>query len=336
MLSFRLDASAEGKLLPPREGVYHAAHPDFGLRGDRVTRARVRAFVELAGRDIVWSFVAFHWDRGIVFPVEACRTLHKENVVPLVGIMPWSSLEQGKPEEVYTLSRIAAGEFDDDLARCARDVRSLGFPVMIEFGPEANGKWFPWSGFWNGGASDHSGERGVPDGPERFRDAYRHVVDLFRENGADNVTWVFHIASVPGEAWNAASCYYPGDAWVDWIGASVYGRLRGDAPAKPFDDIMKKVYPGLAALSEKKPVALLEMGVSEAHPPGDKADWMREALSSIASGRYPRLKAVGWWNKRLRADGSRSYLEIDSSPESLAAYRDGVARFVDRPLWGSD
>ena len=129
--------------------------------------------------------------------------------------------------------------------------------------------------------------RCVPDGPERFRDAYRHVVDLFRENGADNVTWVFHIASVPGEAWNAASCYYPGDAWVDWIGASVYGRLRGDAPAKPFDDIMKKVYPGLAALSEKKPVAVLEMGVSEAHPPGDKADWMREALSSIASGRYP-------------------------------------------------
>ena len=32
-----------------------------------------------------------------------------------------------------------------------------------------------------------------PDGPERFRDAYRHIIDLFRKEGVKNITWCFHV-----------------------------------------------------------------------------------------------------------------------------------------------
>ena len=320
-------ADAAKKLLPPGEGVYHSAHPDFGLRDDLVTRGRVRAFVRAAEKPIVWAYVSFHWDGGIEFPVKQCRVLNECGVVPLVGIMPWSALEQGKAEPVYTLDRIVRGYFDEQLRQCAEDVKNLGFPIMIEFGPECNGSWFPWSAAWNGRGEDVYGERGVPDGPERFRDAYRHVVDIFRACGAVDVTWVFHIASdgSPKEAWNAARWYYPGDGYVDWIGTSAYGRLRGDDPARPFVDVMKHVYPGLAALSDTKPIAVLEMGVSEADVLGDKALWIREAFSAIDGGRYPRLKAVAWWNKIYRPDGTRSTLEIDTSERVRRAYADGVA-----------
>ncbi|MDR1515696.1 MAG: beta-mannanase [Synergistaceae bacterium] len=320
---------------PPGTSVYHSAHPDFGAADDLVTPESVRSFAALSGKKIAWAFVSFHWGGDMRFPSEACRVLHREGVVPLIGMMPWSELRQNSAESRYTMERIASGDFDDGLRRCAEDVRALGFPIMIEFGPEANGSWFPWNGAWNGRNEDTYGERGCPDGPERFRDAYRRVVRIFRESGALDVTWVFHIASdgYPKEAWNSARFYYPGDEWVDWIGASVYGRLRGDGPAVPFDRIMSKIYPGLTALSPEKPIAILELGVSESGIRQDKSDWIKDALESVSSGRYPRLRAVGWWNKKFRPDGSRSTLEIDSSPESLAAYRDGVKNFVTEILW---
>jgi hypothetical protein len=92
---------------------------------------------------------------------------------------------------------------------------------------------------------------------------------------------------------------------------------------------MKRVYPELRALSPSKPIALLEMGA--AGP--EKADWMREAYAAINSGKYPKLKAVSWWNKLRKPDGTPSGLEIDSTPESLSAYRDGVRDFTGKPVW---
>lgn len=319
-------------LAPPADGIYHSAHPDFGLRDDLVTADRVHAFTSLAEKRIVWSFVSFHWDRGIVFPTETCRLLHGEGVIPLIGFMPWSTLRQSQPEPIYTLEAILAGTFDHQLRACAREVRSLGFPIMIEFGPEANGSWFPWSGAWN-----HSGKGDRFDGPGRFRDSYRHIISLFREERADNVTWVFHTASssAPDAPWNAAKAYYPGDEWIDWIGVSLYGKRRPGDPVKPFDDLMRKTYSELAALSPAKPIALLELGISDDPGNSSKARWIADAMRLISSGRYPRVKAVCWWNKTHRPDGTPSTLEIDSSPESLSAYRDGVRNLVDQPNWRS-
>ncbi|MDR1471086.1 MAG: beta-mannanase [Synergistaceae bacterium] len=325
-------APAGIKLLPPEAGAYHSAHPDFGVRDDLATRDSVNSFAGMAGKKIVWAYVSSHWDGGIKFPVESCRELNGAGVVPLVGIMPWSELAQGRAERLYSLERVLSGDFDREIESCAAAARDLGFPVMIEFGPEANGSWFPWSGAWNGRSADEYGERSVPDGPERFRDAYRRVAGIFKRAGALDVTWVFHISSdaAPDEPWNSARWYYPGDEWVDWIGVSAYGRLRGP-DLRPLDEIMRRVYPGMAALSASKPVALLELGVSDGP---DKPGWIMDAMNLVASGRYPRLKAVSWWNKIYRSDGSRSTLEIDSSPESLASYREGVKTLADSPRWG--
>ena len=152
-------SQAQGaKLLPPAEnGVYHSAHPDFGQRDDDVTGDKIRAFTELAGKKIVWTYIGSHWDAGIDFPIDSCKAANAEGVVPLVGIMPWSSLKQSVEEPIYTLERIIHGDFDDELLECVKKANSLGFPIMIELGPEANGSWFPWSGAWNGRGSDEYG-----------------------------------------------------------------------------------------------------------------------------------------------------------------------------------
>lgn len=105
---------------------------------------------------------------------------------------------------------------------------------MVEFGPEANGAWFPWVPF--GMAERKNGNEGIL--------VFRMARSVFgmriaisslysRAEGAVNVTWVFHLASAPWiKSGTPARYYYPGDDWVDWIGISVYGRLRS-GEAKP-------------------------------------------------------------------------------------------------------
>ena len=331
---FARPASSSGvKLLPPAAGIYHSANPHYGTRDDDVSEDSIKRFEDLVNKRLVWSYFSFHWDRGMAFPSESCRTINRAGVVPLVGFMPWSSLRQGRPEPIYTLARIISGDFDATLRECAIEVRSLGFPVMIEFGPEANGSWFPWSAAWNGRGRKNSA--GNPEGPARFAAAYRHIIDIFREENALNVTWVFHVASssAPDEPWNRAEHYYPGDGYIDWIGVSVYGRLKNGERAKPFDEIMKKTYPELVRVSGKKPIAVLELGVSEHGGPGEKARWIADAYRVINSGKYPGIKAVAWWNKKFRPDGTRSALEVDISEASLGEYGKGVAGFKDEAVF---
>ena len=326
---------ASVKLAPPESGVYHSAHPDFGITAGLVSLNSVRHFESLADKRIVWAYFSWHWTDGIKFPSGECRELNDGGVIPLVGIMPWSSLRQGEPEPVYTMDRILSGGFDLELAACADEARELGFPIMMEFGPEVNGSWFPCNGAWNGRDGDTYCEAGRPDGPGRFRDAFRRVIEIFRARGADNVTWVFHIAAAaaPQEPWNSAAYYYPGDEWIDWIGVSVYGMPDDNGEIKSFEEIIKHIYPGMSALSDTKPLAVLELGAPECPA---KAGWITDAYGSITSGKYPRIRAAAWWNKILRSDGTPSRLEINSSPESLAAYRAGVAGLVEEAVWSAD
>lgn len=125
-----------------------------------------------------------------------------------------SDAEQGHAEPVFTLDRIISGDFDNDLRAWARDARDFGSPLLAEYGTEVNGEWFPWNGIWNGaGTTDGYGNSTQFDGPERFRDAYRHIIQIAREEKASNITWVFHVDSedVPDEEWNRLELYYPGD-----------------------------------------------------------------------------------------------------------------------------
>lgn len=238
--------------------------------------------------------------------------------LPFIRLMPRSTFDEGGPDPVYSLQAIANGQFDPQLRQWARDAKSAG-PLLLEFGTEANGDWFPWNGKYNGGAGS---------GPQRFRDAYRHIVGLFRAEGAANVTWFFHVdaSGSPRAAWNAMANYYPGDDYVDWLGISAYGAQTPDDDWNTFADVMDDGYAELAKVAPSKPIALLEFAVTDGYQGGDKPAWIRDAFAAISSGRYPRLKAIAWWNETFENDdGSTSSLRIDSSQAALEAYRQSVA-----------
>lgn len=89
--------------------------------------------------------------------------------------------------------------------------------------------------------------------PKQYIKAYRHVVDLLREEGVDNIAFVWHsYASKPFKDYQL-SAWYPGDNYVDWIGISVFGHAYDSADFGPHCDAVLNF-----AKAHKKPIMIAE------------------------------------------------------------------------------
>jgi len=253
------------KLIEASQGIYHAAYPDFGGTEDIVTSKRINDFEKLVNKDIVWSYFSNNWYNHIQFPLAAVNTIHATGKIPFIRIMPRSNFDEGGPDSNYSMQRIIDGDFDPALTQWAIDAANTNIPLLVEFGTEVNGNWFPWNGQYNGADSTTAyGDANLYDGAERFRDAYRHIITICKANGANNITWFFHIDaySEPNTQWNKFENYYPGDSYIDWLGVSIYGPQERDEDYQEFSEIMDDIYTNLSNLSNK-PIAILEFAITE-------------------------------------------------------------------------
>ena len=199
--------------------------------------------------------------------ISSCSFVNKK-LVPVSGKIYHSSFPcfSGTEDEV-TSQRIEDFEslVEKEIA-WANEAKNCSTNLLVEFGTEVNGVWFSWNGYYYGGGTcDEYGDPNYPDGPEIFRDSYRHIIDLCNQQGCDNITWFFHfdVNDAPEEWWNNPIYYYPGDDYIDWIGVSTYGPFqRGDDYIEP-KEIINKAYKKMQNVSTLKPYAILEFGVTE-------------------------------------------------------------------------
>ncbi len=253
------------KLIAPEYGIYHSAYPDFGGTEDVVSEKRIKDFETLVNKDIVWAYFSNNWYDNIKFPTINVNTIKESGKIPFIRMMPRTNFDEGGPDPNYTMQKIINGDFDSSLTQWAIDASNTNIPLLVEFGTEVNGNWFPWNGQYNGaGETIGYGDSSSYDGAERFRDAYRHIIDICNTNGADNITWFFHVDaySEPDETWNTIENYYPGDNYIDWLGVSVYGPQDSSEDYQEFSEILDHVYPTLCNLSDK-PIAILEFAITE-------------------------------------------------------------------------
>ncbi len=344
-------ASAQGKACDPESDAcvlatpvsaqaYHAAFPDFSGPEDRVTKQRIHAFERAAGRRIAWAYFSDNWFRGrIRFPTEDVEAIDDAGRTPFVRLMARSSFGRGRDPN-FSMRSIAQGQWDAELEEWCSDARDAGLPLLAEFGTEVNGDWFPWNGRWNGAGRTGWGDPAEADGPERFRAAYRRVVETCREMGADDITWFFHIdvGGWPRTSWNQPWDYYPGDEYVDWIGLSDYGPLRPGEPWKSFHSRMDRVlYDLFDHVGTDKPLAVLEYGAAATpREQGRKASWISQAAELVARGHWPEIRALSYWHEAwINGNGVRSNLHIDSSNRVRRAYRQAVdgPRFASRTVF---
>ena len=128
---------------------------------------------------------------------------------------PWKTVSAAKGKRAqytvqpeFTNAAVAAGKKDDYIRAFARSVAASKLTVYLRYAHEMNGDWYPWS-----------------RDPANFILAWRRIVNIFREVGADNARFVFSInPSVfePAAGWEAnLRRYWPGDGYVDFVGSTM-------------------------------------------------------------------------------------------------------------------
>lgn len=335
-------SAADRKLTIPEHGIYTGAYMGFGDREDDVSLDKIEAFESMVGKRQAIIASSSYWGEQ-TFPDANVRLIARHGAVPLIFWSPWDRpYTEGRGPDKYSLTSIVDGTHDAYIDRWADQARSVGSPIIVSFGNEMNGEWFPWSGkFYGGGTPIPDSNPPKFEGPETFKKAWRHIVDRFRARGASNVQWVFHAMdfSAPNDEWNLVEQYYPGSDYVDWLGFSLYGsQFPSDESYPDFFSCFDWPYTELCQLDPQKPVMLCEWGVGEFPAKGDKGEWIRGAWRTMQNAaKYPRLKAAVFWNERWQngadtglADmnenaGKYSDLRVNSSPGSLRAYREGLA-----------
>jgi mannan endo-1,4-beta-mannosidase len=120
--------------------------------------------------------------------------------------MAWEPFSQ-------SVTSIADGARDSYITTFAKAVHAFGGPVAISFGHEMNGNWYPW------GTTDTT--------PAEFVAAWQHIHDLFAAVGATNVIWIWNPNIVNPMPDVQLAPYWPGSAYVDWVGLTGYFPTTG-------------------------------------------------------------------------------------------------------------
>ncbi len=320
-----IDPNGPVEVVIPEQGAYTGAFMDFGDEEDDVTLEMIEDFETLVGKHQAIIASSSYWGEQN-FPTANLNVLWRHGSLPLVFWSPWDKpYEQNRGPDKFSLSEIIAGKWDAYIDKWADAARAFSHPLIVAFGVEMNGDWFPWSGIYYGGDQwDNAYDNWR--GPENFKAAYHHVVDRVRARGATNVKWMFHTNnySYPLDTWNFAPSYYPGSDYVDWLGLSVYGQQFKDEPWANIPSLVDWPYEEMCRLDPKKPIMIAEWATGEFPHSGPKGEWIKQGLEFFR-GRYPRIKAAIYWHERWQnPDQSYSNLRVNSSVESLNAYRDGV------------
>lgn len=221
-------------------------------------------------------------------------------------LVTWEPFYAKRPKvSTYPLARIAAGRYDAYLRKAAAQAKAVGAPFVIRFGHEMNGFWYPW------GQERSLHPQSVADPantPAAYVAAYRHVVDVFRAEGADDVVWMWSPNVTDANPNVTLASLYPGDGYVDVIGLSGYL----EKPADTFDKRYRATLTELEPLGVDKPVIIAETGAVKAPT---RAAILPSFLAAMAS--EPRIVGVVYFSQPDKAIDYR----IESDPDSLAAIR---------------
>lgn len=209
------------------------------------------------------------------------------------GALP---LVQLNPRNV-SLASIVAGRYDSYLRDYASTVRAFRCRLLLSFGHEMNGSWYSW---------------GRPrTSPATFVAAWRHIYHVFEAEHAHNVTWSWD----PDHVWRAghggtwASTWWPGAAYVDWVGIDGYQR-----PGETFNSVFGRQLANIRSFTTK-PVFIAETGVE----PGAEQSAQISGLFAAVT-RY-HLAGLVWFDINRKENWR---LEGDSS--GLAAFHKAAAK----------
>ena len=343
----RCDATRHGARLVPASGVWFGVNLDFA-------KDSPRGYIERLGRRpaVYVSFSpvpidAVHGD----FLDEAVEMLVQSGGMLLLPLEPRAGLDSITPAVAESIA-----------ARVA-SYNARGVMVLLRFAHEMNGSWYEWGQqprkyvaafrrvadavhrkapgtamLW---APNYGGGYPFPDGKflARAHDAELAALD---SNGDGRLT----------SADDPYAPYYPGDAYVDWVGMSLYhwGTSypwgSNELPeADKFARMLEGDYHGSAGDHRELPNFYAEYGEHRNKPVGIfetaafyapaargaqeiaiKARWWQQAYAPDIESRFPHLKMINWfeWDKYETEVDARVDWGVTVDPALRAAFRDAL------------
>jgi len=256
-------------------------------KGPPGTYQPVSQFAEATGRRP--NLVGYYSGWRVPFARSFAETVHSHDAVTILQMDPTHA----------SIPAIARGGYDHYLRAFADSVRDFGHPVVIGFGHEMNADWYSW------------GYKHVP--APTFVAAWRHIVSLFRSEGADNVTWLWTINQDLSTTGPLAS-WWPGARYVTWVGIDGYYYR----PSSTFTTVFGETIAQVRALT-RKPVLLSEAGV------GPRAGQSAKIQNLFAGMRQYQTLGLVWFDIAQHQGIYHQDWRIEDSRAAAAAFRLGAS-----------
>lgn len=255
---------------------------------------------------------------------------------------------------------LLSGRYDDYIREFARALGELESPLLLTmFGEFDNNAFYACGPEGLEGASldtdvaenvpvaddlyIHYGDPALPDGPERVRDAFIHVIDLFREEGVTQPRWFMYGSSsfmargVPDDqtvlvpqvgAINRPEFYYPGDEYIDFVGKSLHHQDMMDLRGR-----FEPAYDAWGAVTDR-PFFSPEFGIYGGFDETSRAPLIIEEFENY----FPSFERfAGFANvdqEPLTGDPTFGIITLGGTegafPDEIDAWRRAV---VDNPAW---
>lgn len=225
------------------------------------------------------------WNSG--FNTDFAQTAHRHGAYVFDELEPFG----------VTLASIAGGHSDNYLRMFASAIRVFGHPVIMSFAHEMNGNWYPWG-------SGHST-------PADFVAAWRHIVQIFREQRATNVTWVWAVNDT--QVKGSLQPWWPGAHWVNWVGVDGYYYFQGDS----FDSVFGSTIAQIKTFSSA-PVMIAETAV------GTTSNRETQIANLFGGARTNHVVALVWFDKSQNAGVYHQNWRLEDDPAALGAFKDAL------------
>jgi hypothetical protein len=259
----------------------------------------INEFSQAVGKDP--NLIGFYSGWAQPFSVPLADSMHRHGLTPFVQIDP----------TLASVSAIASGYYDEYLRQYADSVHDYGHAVVLGFGHEMNATWYSWG-------YGHTS-------PSTFVAAWKHIVTLFRDQGDDNVTWLWTIqADQPGHTGPIQS-WWPGASYVTWVGIDGYY----NRPSDTFDNVFVPTIDQVRSFTGK-PILLSETAVAR------RANQFANIINLFNGiAQYQTLGLV-WFDKDQsqqavsRGDPGNVHQDwrIEDNPLAERAFRLGASRLT--------
>ncbi len=327
---------------PQALGIAHGAH----LRPAVYYGEEVAAFNSLVGKDLASVMYFMDWNTSGLASGEFFDNWLPRTIIDTFGdnspavMLTWQPSAGSTPgcarnyDDRIPLNDIISGSCDTYIRGFAQALKTPPMDqlrFLIRFAHEMNLRESAW---WPG----HTGQDA-----SAFVAAWQHVHKVFSEVNVSNVEWVWapNYESNPLDDWNDRNNYYPGDAYVDWVGVDGYnwGSPRWDTFTEIYDsdayDYVLKDF----ACRYPKPQLITEFASVDGV--GSKSTWITDAYSKIPN--FPFIRGVYWFNDFAYASSSQPDFRVTSGtsasggvfplPEGSGAWTNAYRNAISNPIY---